>query len=146
MKYGTTPSKMQERRRQPCVHWPFLIENIADWLQKGPNPDARTPRRRGAAGGRSGITRAHLPCLLAPHCDYRSCFDWLLHDAGQDQFLSLVSATSVSQVRDTRRDAVDLGKVVDGRETSALRFCKGAFHVGIVDGRGLLVNGGVRMG
>jgi len=24
VKYGTTPAKMQERRRQPCIHWSFL--------------------------------------------------------------------------------------------------------------------------
>src|SRR5208282_3911711 len=43
------------------------------------------------------------------------------------------------------RDAVEFGVVMDERQVLALRFCKGAFHVGIVDARGLLVNGSGRV-
>jgi hypothetical protein len=91
--------------------------------------------------GAQAETRRALSMVIRGH---RGRFDWLLHDTGRGQVLSLVSATPVPQVRDTRR-AVDFGVVVDERQVLPLRFCKGAFHVGIVDARGLLVNGSVWM-
>jgi len=41
---------------------------------------------------------------------------------------------------------VEFGVVVDERQVLSLGCGVGAFHGGIVDGRGLLVNGSVRVG
>ena len=49
------------------------------------------------------------------------------------------------QVGFSRRNAVEFGVVVDERQVLSLRRGIGAFHVGIVDRPGLLVNGSVRM-
>ena len=48
-------------------------------------------------------------------------------------------------VRFNRGNAVEFGVVIDELQVLALRFCKSALHVGIVDARGLLLNGSGRV-